>query len=181
MNVREVRWANLHQKPGSIQMQLWHVEKMPHCVWYWSQTMLSVLMRFCSALTHLRQTIKNLIRTITACFFWRCYPLTEPVSSTPQFINVLAAPCLSRVYPRCISESRDKYQHPPFICQGLRLDRKPLYWMSPSSVGSGPHSRMRYVTWATEVAMFPVCEGAWRLMGNEGERPFVLPLKGLVG
>lgn len=70
---------------------------------------------------------------------------------------------------------------PTFYLSRTRIDRKPLYWMSPSSVGSGPHSRMRYVTWATEVAMFPVCEGAWRLMGNEGDGPFVLPLKGLVG
>lgn len=69
------------------------------------------------------------------------------VSSSPDFINVLAAVCLSRVYPFGISETRDKYQHPPFICQGLRQDRNLPYWMSPSTKGSLPHCRMRYVTW----------------------------------
>lgn len=68
-----------------------------------------------------------------------------------------------------------------YLSQGLRLDREFLHWMSPSPTENGPHSRVRYVTQVTEVGVFPVCAGAWRLMGNEGEMPFVLPLKGPVG
>lgn len=106
-------------------------------IWYWVQTMLSVLMCFCSARSHLRLIIKNLIRTKAGWFSWQCYPLTEVVSSTPDFINVLPAPRLSRVYPHRISDTRDKYQHPPFICQGLRLDRK----KNPSLNVTIPHRK----------------------------------------
>lgn len=68
-----------------------------------------------------------------------------------------------------------------FICQGLQPDRIPPHLLSPSPLRSSPQSQMRYVTWAAEVAVFPVCGRAQRLIGNEGGRPFVLPLKEPVG
>lgn len=49
------------------------------------------------------------------------------------------------------------------------------------TIRSSSHSQMRYVTWAAEVAVLPVCGRASRLMGNEGGRPFVLSLKEPVG
>lgn len=145
------------------------------------------LMCLCLEWTHLRRTIKNLIQdhnslllltmlsTYRACQF---HSRLHQCLSRSTLIESVSAP-----YQR----DRDKYQHPPLSVKDLQLDRIPsphtnlLDWMSASSKGSVPHSRMRYVTWAAEVAMFPVCRGAPRLMGNDGERPFVLPLKELVG
>lgn len=51
------------------------------------------------------------------------YPLSEVVTSTA---NILSIVHLSALHPFNISETQDKYQHPPLICQGLQPDRIPL-------------------------------------------------------
>lgn len=118
--------------------------------------------------SHLYQIIQTLFPTSVDNL------LPEVVSSTA---DVLATVHLSALHPFSISETRDKYQHPPFICQGLQPDRNPLSLNVTIPHKKQSHSQMRYVTWTTEVAMLPVCGRAQRLMGNEGGRPFVLPLK----
>lgn len=50
------------------------------------------------------------------------YPLPEVVSSTADILSIVH---LSARHPFSTSETQDKYQHPPFICQGLQPDRIP--------------------------------------------------------
>lgn len=157
---RRMSKSSQWQETGNIKMHLLHMLKdvALHFLLSWDNA--ECADEFLLSVNPPVSNNQNLIQTVTACFSWWCYPLTELVSSTSDFINVLAAPCLSGVYPHSISETRDKYQHLPFICQGLWLDRESSYWMSPSPIGNGPRSHMRYVTRVTEVTMFPVCAGA---------------------
>lgn len=106
-------------------------------VWYRVQVMLSVLMHFCLTCSHVREIIKNLIQTVTLSTYRACQSLPQCSSMS----HLLLA------YQECgISETSDKYQHPPFICQGLQLDRNPPSLNVTIPIGSSPHSRMRYVT-----------------------------------
>ena len=134
--------------------------EMPHYIWYWVQTVLSMLMYSCSAWTHLHGIIKKsnphrnrlvlltMLSTYRACQFHS------------RLHQCLTSSLLIKSVSAWYQWDQGQYQHPRFICQGLRLDRNPPHWMSPSPIGNGPHSRMRYVTWAAEVTTFPVCGGA---------------------
>lgn len=118
-------------------------------------------------------------------FFWLCSSLTPTGDNNIHLKN----PISSSADPHPDTQSPLPPPPPPIRAPSPRLgtnisghvlsvknrcQREDLSSVSPPPPeGEWSHSQMRYVTWATQVSMYPVCRGAPGLMGNEGERPFV--------